>query len=153
MKFGKSEAPINLDEGPQEIKLEGPILLDLEAVRDEPVSEGWKTVRIERVDPGFTNKKNLPQLFVMSRIVDEADIDFDRTVIWNSILEGKGLQFTKRFFKALGMPMKLEYPSAAALADDLLERVVDVKIKHRVYEGEVRANVNQWRASTPDLAL
>ena len=135
-------------EGPVEINLEGPITLDLGAVSDEPVAIGWHTVQIERADAKLTRQKELPQIFVMGRITDEADPQFNKTIIWNCMMVGEGLIFTKRCFKALGMPEVLNYPSLQALADDLITRAVEVRVKHRTYEGEIQANVSNWKPVT-----
>ena len=129
-----------------EFELTGPITLDLGAIRDEPVSADWHTVKIERADAGISSKKQLPKIFLLSRITDEADPEYNRTIIWNCMLEGDGLPFTKRCFKALGMPDVLEYPSYQALADELVGREVECKVKHRTYKGEKQANVTNWRA-------
>jgi hypothetical protein len=124
----------------------GPITLDLGAISDEPVAETWHTVEIERADYGLSRKQNLPKIFVMSRVIDEADPDVGRTIIWNLMLAGDGLLFTKRCFKALNYPEVLEYPTADALAESLVGLVVEVRVKHRVYQGAKQANVNNWRA-------
>ena len=136
-----------------ELVLSGPVALDLGAIRDEPVSEGWHSVAIERCDPKATQVKELPSLFVMSRVTDESDIEFNRTIIWNCMLAGEGMVFTKRCFAALGMPTQLNYPTYQALADALIGRSVEVKVKHRTYQGTVQANVNNWRALTPEIAF
>jgi hypothetical protein len=130
------------------INLSSPITLDLTEVKTDPVDEGWHHVKIERADAKKTSNKGLTSIFVMSRIQDEADPDFNRTLIWNCNLEGGGLIFTKRFFEAAGMPMQLEYESVQALADDLIGREVDAKVSHEApneYHDEVKAQVNKWR--------
>jgi len=141
----------------EEFNLEGPILIDLTQIKDEPVTEGWHLVQIERVDPGHSSKQQIPQLFVMSRIVDEADPEFNRTVIWNSQLQGDGLIFTKRFFAAVGLDDVVSYPNIQGLVDDLLEAVLEVRVRHRTYEDKTQANVSSWRPYQPmaevDLAL
>ena len=136
-----------------EFELSGPIMLDLGAVKDEPVPEGWHTVKIESADPGLSRQKKVPKVFVLSRINDEADPDFNRTIIWNCMLEGDGLIFTKRCFKALGLPEVLNRPSYEALAEDLVGREVECRVKHRVYQGEKQASVTNWRAVSYDLAF
>lgn len=135
------------------IDLSGPVSIDLGDVDDEPVDEGWHTVEIERAEAKLTRKKELPSIFVMGRITDEADPKYNRTIIWNSILSGNAMRFTKRFFDAVGMPEQLDYPSYQALADDLIGRVCEVEVKHREYEGELQANVNKWREISIDLEL
>lgn len=132
---------------------DGPIALDLGAVRDEPVSKGWHPVRIERADPGRSKQKQLLQIFVLARVMDEASPEFNRTIIWNSMMEGDGLIFTKRCFRALGLPEALNYPSLQALADDLIDREVEVQVKHRVYEGQQQTNVVNWRPLTPEISF
>jgi len=141
------------DEGFEDVELSGPISLDLGAVRDEPVAEGWHSVEIERCEPKLSRQKNLPSLFVMGRVIDEGDIDYNRTLVWNLMLAGDGMVFTKRCFKALNMPETLNYPSHQALADDLIGRQVDCKVKHRTYQGNLQAAVNNWRAITPDISF
>ena len=131
--------------------LSGPILLDLTAISDEPVAIGWHRVTIEQAEPKLSNQQKIPSLFILARVSDEEDPDFNSTVLWNVMMEGDGLIFTKRFFKALELPTKLEYDSLAALGADLIGREVEVKIKHRMYQGEKRANVGQWR--TPSLEI
>jgi len=137
----------------EEFNLEGPILIDLTEIKDEPVAEGYHLVQIERVDPGYSSQQKIPQLFVMSRIVDEADPEFNRTVIWNSQLQGEGLIFTKRFFAAVGLEDVVQYPSIQGLVDDLLEAVVEVRVRHRTYEGRVQANVSNWRPYQPEAEV
>ena len=137
----------------ENIDLTGPVTIDLGSISDEPVSEGWHRVTIERADPKLSNKQQLPSIFVLSRVTDENDPDYNRTVIWNNMLEGDGMIFTKRAFEALGLPEQLDYPSYQALADDLIGREVDVKVKHNTYQGEKTANVNQWREASLDIEL
>jgi len=138
---------------PAEVVLEGPIVLDLGGVRDELIPEGWHAVSIERADPGISRQKQIPKIFVLSRIKDEGDPDFNRTIIWNVMLDGDGMVFTKRCFKALGLPDQLNYSSYQALAEDLIGREVEVKIKHRTYEGAKQVQVNNWRPCTPDISF
>lgn len=128
-----------------EVRLEGPILLDLTEV-GKPVAEGWHVVQVERCDPGYSRKQQIPQLFVVARVVEENDPDVGSTVIWNSQLAGNGLIFTKRAFAALGLPLVLEYEDIQALCDDILDRVCEVRVKYRMYQGEKTANVTGWRA-------
>jgi len=135
------------DEG-AEINLEGPITLDLGAIKDEPVSVGWHSVTIERAEAKETRQQSLPSIFVLARVNDEADPDYNRTVIWNLMLSGDGLLFTKRCFGALGMPEQIQAPSVQALADELVGRDVEVQVKHRTYEGAIQANANNWRQPT-----
>ena len=100
----------------------------------------------------MSSKKGLPKVFVLSRIIDEADPDFSRTIIWNLMLAGEGLVFTKRCFKALGFEGDtLEFPSGDALAETLIGLQVDVRVKHRIYEGAKQAQVNNWRHYEPAL--
>lgn len=147
--FGKSTAEV-----PSEpVNLEGPIVLDLGEVRDDPVTVGWHTVTIERADAGVSQQKQLPKIFILSRVTDEGDVEFNRTIIWNVMLEGDGLVFTKRCFAALGLPEQLNYPSYQALADDLVGREVEVKGKHRVYKGEKQFQVNNWKPVTSEIAF
>jgi len=135
-------------DGPIEIDLEGPIQIDLGGVKDEPVAQGWHTVLVERAEGRLSSQQKLPMIFVLSRIADEADPDYNHTIIWNNMLTGEGLVFTKRCFKALGLPVKLDFPSVQALADELIGRSVEVRIKHKMHEGELQANASNWRAVT-----
>ena len=161
--FGK-ERPIavGLDQaagmpepGVTEINLEGPISLDLAAVRDELVEVGWHVTKIERADPGLSRQKRIPKIFIMARVIDEADVEFNRTIIWNLMLAGDGLQFTKRCLGALGMPEQLDYPSYQALADALIGLEVDVHVAHKPNKKtwELQASANKWRAVTPDISF
>jgi len=134
------------------VDLSGPITLDLAEVRDEPVSVGWHAVTIERADAGETREKKLPKIFILSRVTDEGDQEFNRTVIWNIMLDGDGMVFTKRCLKALGMPDQLNYQSYQALADELIGREVEVQVKHRVYKGEKQCQVNNWKPITPEIS-
>ncbi len=128
----------------------GPITLDLGAVSDDPPAVGWHTVEIERADFGVSSKKGLPKVFVLSRVIDEADPDYGRTIIWNLMLAGQGLVFTKRCFAALGFEGDtLTFPSGEALAEALMGLQVDVRVKHRLYEGAKQAQVNNWRKYEP----
>ena len=157
--FGKDKAevpaPVDLtaEEAGAGIDLSGPVTLNLDEVRDEPVAIGWHSVKIERAEPKLTRQKNLPSIFVMSRISDEADVDFNRTIIWNLMLKGDGVVFTKRCFAAMGITGKLEFPSYQAMADALIGLEVEVKVKHRVYKGEVQANASNWRPITHDVYM
>lgn len=128
-----------------------PISLNLAEIHDEPVAVDWHTVEIERAEFGLSSKKQLPKIFVLSRITDEADPDFNRTVLWNLMLSGEGMVFTKRCFIALGYPEVLEYPTAEALAESLMGLAVEVRVKHRTYQGAKQAQVNNWRAITPEV--
>ena len=153
----QAEAPTPVDltagEAGATIDLSGPVTLNLDEVRDEPVAAQWHSVKIERAEPKLTRQKNLPSIFVMSRIIDEADQDFNRTIIWNLLLEGDGVVFTKRCFAALGITGVLEFPSYQAMADALVGMEVEVKLKHRTYKGEVQAQANNWRAVTHDVYM
>ena len=135
-------------EGPIEISLEGPIELDLGAVKDEPVAQGWHTVQIERADAKLSAQQEIPMIFVLSRIIEESDPQVKKTVIWNNMMQGEGLIFTKRCFKALGLPEKLVADSLQDLADTLVGLQVQVQIKHKVHEGEIQANVKNWQPVT-----
>ena len=151
--FGKEKpiaAPVQTSEP---VNLEGPIVLDLGEVRDDPVTPGWHTVRIERADAGVSRQKGLPKIFILSRVTDEGDEEYDRTIIWNLMLDGDGLVFTKRCLSALGLPEQLNYPSYQALADDLIDREVEVKGKHRVYKGETQYQVSNWKPVTAEIAF
>lgn len=130
---------------------DAPIALNLSNIKDQPCAVGWHAVEIERAEYGTSSKKGLPKIFVLSRITDEADPDFNRTIIWNLMLSGEGLVFTKRCFVALGYPEVLEYPTADALADSLIGLQVEVRVKHRVYQGNNQAQVNNWRPLTPEV--
>ena len=149
----KKESPVVVDGAQNEVVLEGPVTIDLGQVRDEPVAEGWHTVTIERADPGLSRQKQTPKIFLLSRITDEADVENNRTIIWNIMLDGDGMLFTKRCLQALGLPEQLNYPSYQALADDLVGREVDVKIKHRMYKGEKQVQVNNWRQVTVEVSF
>ena len=149
--FGKSESvaeAVQVTNVSAQVNLEGPIVLDLGQVRDQPVAEGWHVVTIERADAKTSSKKDIPMIFVLSRISDESDPECNRTIIWNIMLQGEGMVFTKRCLAALGMPEQLNYPSYQALANDLIGRSVEVKTKHRTYEGEQSLQVNNWRPVT-----
>lgn len=134
-----------MSEEQQDITLTGPITIDLGAIKDEPVADGWHSVEIERAEPKLSSEKKLPQIFVLSRIIDEADPDYHRTVVWNSMLKGDGLVFTKRCFKALGLPEVLDYPDAQALADDMVGRRCQAKCKRSKEEDSRNVNVNDWK--------
>lgn len=146
-----------LDLSDVNIDLSGPIVLDLGKISDEPVSEGWHSITIERAE-GRESGEGKPMVFVMSRITDEADHEFNRTVVWNNMLVGEGLRFTKRCFKALGLPMQLNYPSIEELCADMLGRGCDVRVRHgRVRKGprtgEIQANVGAWKATEFDSLM
>lgn len=144
--FGKSTAAVPID-------LSGPIVLDLGEIRDEPVSPGWHIVTIERANAGLSRKKQIPKIFILSRVTDEDDEETNRTVIWNLMLAGDGLVFTKRCLAALGLPAQLNYPTYQALADDLIGREVAVKTSIRVHEGEKQVRVSNWKVVGPDIAF
>ena len=151
--FGKEKPLADPVQTSEPVDLSGPIVLDLGGVRDEPVTVGWHTVTIERADAGVTRQKGLPKIFILSRVTDEGDVEYNRTIIWNIMLDGDGIVFTKRCLAALGMPAQLNYPSYQALADDLIGREVEVKGKHRVYQGEKQFQVNNWKPVTPEIAF
>ena len=151
--FGKDKPMTVPDPTTEPVNLEGPIVLDLGEVRDEPVVIGWHVVTIERAEAGVSRKQNLPKIFILSRVTDEGDIEYNRTIIWNIMLQGDGLVFTKRCLSALGLPAQLNYPSYQALADDLIGRDVEVKVKHRVYKGEKQVQISNWKAITPDISF
>lgn len=155
MKLGKNVGPVVAAEAAvdEEVVLSGPVSIDLGQVRDELVEKGWHTVRIERADAGISRKKQIPKIFILSRVTDEGDIEHNRTLIWNVMLGGDGMVFTKRCFKALGMPEQLNYDSYQAMADDLIGRDVDVKVNHRTYEGEMQVQINNWRPVTPHISF
>ncbi len=127
------------------VDLSGPVSLDMGAISDEPVPVGWHQVIIERVDAKLTKEKKLPSLFVMSRISEEGDPDHGKTIIWNLMLSGGGMIFTKRCFKALGLPEQLEFNSYEDLAAELIGLECEVAVKHQEYEGEMQAKVGRWR--------
>lgn len=131
----------------------GPIVLDLTDVADQPPAEGWHFVEIEDVSLRTSSQKKVPQIAMRARIVDEADEDFGRVIFWNLQLEGKGRIFTKRCLKALGFDVDnpLNFADEEAMKDALVGRQVNASVTHRVYKGEIRANVNSWRA--PDYGL
>lgn len=133
--------------------LEGPVSLDLGDISDEPVAKGWHTVEIERAEARLSSQAQVPQLFIMARIVDEADPEYNRTLVWNLNLTGDGRIFLKRCLTALGMPQQLDYPSYQDLADDLIGRQVDAQVKHGTWKGEKRADVNKWREPALDIEL
>jgi len=136
------------------IDLSSPVRMNLSDVDDSLVAEGWHTVEIERADAKI-NSSNNPMIFVMSRICDETDPDYNRTVIWNSTFdfndpEQWSLKFVRRFFTALGMDLDLDFESYQALADELIGRQVDVSVKHKVNKQtkDPQANVSKWRPVT-----
>lgn len=141
------------EEAPVEFDLMGPVSINLGEVRDEPVGVGWHSVEIERAEAKLSAGQGLPSIFVMGRIDDESDPEFRRTVVWNLMLQGDGLLFTKRCCSALGMSEQLNYPSYQEMADDLVSRSCEVLVKHRPYQGELRTNVSNWRPSTPALVF
>ncbi len=150
----EEEAAVDMsDDGFADVELSGPVAIDLGAVRDEPVGQGWHTVEVERCEPKLSRQKGLPSLFVMARVTDESDIDHGRTLVWNLMLDGDGMVFTKRCFAALRMPEVLDYPSYQDLADALIGRSVDAKVKHATYQGQLQAKVNNWRPFTPDISF
>ena len=136
------------------VDLTGPVSLNLGGVKDALVPVGWHTVTIERADAKESSKEK-PQIFVLSRISDEADPDFNRTVIWNLTdtgdLEDFPMKLFRRCIEALGMPLDLNYPSYQALADDLIGRTFDCKVSHRTYKGEPQTNILQWRPTQYDF--
>lgn len=134
------------------VNLTGPITLDLDAISDKPVATGWHLVNIERAEAKLSSADN-PKIFVMSRIVDEADPDNNRTLIWNLTFTEAAMFMVKRCLKALGMPSNLSFDSLQDLADELLDREVEAFVKHKVYMGETQANVAKWRAPEVDIEL
>ncbi len=145
VEFDYEEGEDEVEVEEDELELTGPIILDLGAVRDEPVAEGWHSVEIERADPGLSNQKKIPKIFILSRLIDEADEDYNRTQIWNAMLEGDGLIFTKRCMKALGLPDQLAYDSVEDFCADLVGRQVQVQTRHRIYKGEKQSSASNWR--------
>ncbi len=127
------------------VDLAGPVSLDLGAISDELVPIGWHQVVIERVDAKLTKEKRLPSLFIMSRISEEGDPDHGKTLIWNLMLAEGGLIFTKRCFKALGLPEQMEYDSYEELAAELIGLECEAEVKHKPWDGEMQAKVGRWR--------
>lgn len=130
-----------------EFNLEGPILLDLSDVSDEPVPEAWYAVEIEKADPGYSPNKGVPQVAIGARIIDEACPSYQRMLFWQSHLVGEGRRFTRRFLKAagFGVDKPLAFSSAQELADQLLGVQVEVRVKHNVSKGVTYANASAWR--------
>ena len=151
--FGKEKPIADPARTSEPVNLEGPIVLDLGEVRDEPVVIGWHVVTIERAEAGTSRQKGLPKIFILSRVTDEGDVEYNRTIIWNVMLSGDGMVFTKRCLAALGLPEQLNYPTYQALADDLVGREVEVKVKHRVYKGEKQVQVNNWKTIAPEISF
>lgn len=127
------------------VDLSGPVSLDLGAISDKLVPMGWHQVTVERVDAKLTREKRLPSLFVMARITDEGDPDHKRTLIWNLMLVGEGLLYTKRCFKALGLPEQLEFESHEELAAEMIGLECEAYVKHKPYNNEMQAKVGRWR--------
>lgn len=146
------ETPIAVD-APIEFDLDGPIELDLGAIRDELVVKGWHPVKVERAEAGLSSQKQIPQVFILSRCTDEDDPDFNRTIIWNCMLQGDGLLFTKRCFKAAGMPETLSYPTAQALADELVGCEFEAQVQHKKNKntGELQVRISNWRPITAEI--
>ncbi len=136
------------------VDLTGPVSLNLGGVNDELVPIGWHTVTIERGEAKLS-KKEQPSIFVLSRISDEADPNFNETLIWNLTdtgnLEDFQMKLFRRCIEALEMPLDLDYPSYQALADALIGKTVDCKVSHREYQGEQQVNITQWRPVSYDF--
>ncbi|MFA5526306.1 MAG: DUF669 domain-containing protein [Acholeplasmataceae bacterium] len=133
------------------INLSGPVKINLSEIKDDLVAEGWHSVKIERAEAKLTRRQKLPSIFVMARITDENDEDHNRTIIWNSMFSGEGLRFTKRFFEAVDMPEELDYPTYQDMANELIGRECECKVKHRTHNGEKQTNVSDWRPIQFDL--
>ena len=133
------------DYEPIVVDLDSPVNMDLDEVQDELIPAGWHSVTIERAEARLSSKQQIPQIFVMSRITDEGDPDFNRTIIWSLNLAGPGMGFFKRCFAALGMPEKLNYNCWQDMADEIVGREVDAKVKHGTYNNEPQAQVSTWR--------
>ena len=130
-----------------QIDLDGPVNMNTDEIEDELPAAGWHTVTIERAEARLSSKQEIPQIFILSRITDEADPQFNKTVIWSLNLAGDGMGFFKRCFAALGMPKQLDYPSYQDMADEVVGREVECKVKHGTYNGEPQAQVSAWRPS------
>lgn len=139
------------------LTLEGPVSFNLDEVHDVPVSTGWHQVTVEQTEAKLS-KKDHPQIFFLSRISDEADEDFNRTIIWNLTFDGNmggfNMKRVRRFCEAAGIPLTLDYASYEAMAEDMINREVMVEVKHQEYEGETQARVNKWQSvSFDDIEL
>ncbi len=136
------------------VDLTGPVSLNLGGVNDELVPVGWHTVTIERAE-AKKSKKEQPSIFVLSRISDEADPNFNETLIWNLTdtgnLEDFQMKLFRRCIEALEMPLDLNYPSYQDLANELIGKTFDCKVSHRVYQGEPQTNIIQWRPTSYDF--
>ena len=128
-----------------QIDLEGPVNMNTDEIKDELPAAGWHTVTIERAEARLSSKQEIPQIFIMARITDEADPQFNKTVIWSLNLAGDGMGFFKRCFAALGMPKQLDYDSYQDMADEIVGREVECKVKHGKYNDEPQAQVSAWR--------
>lgn len=139
-----------------DVTLEGPLTLDLSSV-DKPPSEGWHTVEVEKASPGTTRAGDV-KIFVVARDRCGAQCGHDeQTIIWNLMLEGAGLSFTKRCLGAMGygVDSKMQFASVQALADSMLGRELQVQIKHNDKDSAFEYNVNAYRpveAESQDIA-
>lgn len=132
-----------------DMNLSGPVSLDLGSTSDAPLAIGWHTCQIERCE-ARTSKKGLPQFFVLARITDEDDAEFNQSIIWNLTFDNVAQSFNskrvKRCLTALGMPEQLSYTSWEDFAEALIGLNVDAYVTHQDRDGEPQANVNKWRA-------
>ena len=127
--------------------LEGPILLDLSDVSDEPVPEAWYATEIEKADPGYSPNKGIPQVAIGARIIDETSPSYNRMLFVQWHLVGEGRRFTRRGLKAagFGVDKPMEFSSAQELADQLLGVQMEMRVQHNVSKGTTYANVSAYR--------
>lgn len=113
-----------------QIGSDGVLTLDLSGV-DKPAPEGWHTVEVEKASPGTSSNDNM-RIFVVARDVCMECDHAGNTIVWNSMLEGPGLTFTKRFLDAAGygVDQKLQFNSVDELAESMIGRELRVKVVH-----------------------
>ena len=136
-----AEGVVNLD-------LNAPVRLNLTAVDDSPVSEGWYEVKIITAEAKMS-KKGLPQVNVMARIMDEASSEYNKAVFWyltfDTDLESFSIKMLKRCIGAIPtIDPDLNYPSYQDFGDALVDKVLNIFVKAGEYNGEPTANVNKF---------
>ena len=119
--------------------------VDLDSINTDPIAPGWHVVTIERVEPTRSQNGD-PQLRVTSMVSDPEDPDYDRPIFWKTTFGEKSVVFAKMFLEALGYSGQIS-GSLRDLAESLVGRVVEVRVRHRQTVDGLRAEVAAWRSA------
>lgn len=125
-------------------------VIDLTEVPDlEAVPQGEYLARIYRAEFNTSREKKTPMLTVGYEVI-EGEFAGRKVPFDNWMLSGGGAPITKRRLAALDIPVDVEY-SVPELQELLIGMECQVRIKHEMYEGEVRARVSRTTGVSPSF--